>query len=83
MRYYPHFREAVPHLKVNSYTLLTRLPLVFPEGNLPFDLHALGTPPAFILSQDQTLKKSLISSNILFDQVLRRELNHQRVDLQI
>jgi hypothetical protein len=25
----------------------------------------------------------LISSNILFDQVLRRELNHQRVDLQI
>src|SRR5437868_4984327 len=22
----------------------------------PFDLHALGTPPAFILSQDQTLK---------------------------
>jgi len=23
----------------------------------PFDLHALSTPPAFILSQDQTLKK--------------------------
>ena len=22
----------------------------------PFDLHVLGTPPAFILSQDQTLK---------------------------
>ena len=22
----------------------------------PFDLHALGTPPAFILSQDQTLR---------------------------
>ncbi len=22
---------------------------------IPFDLHALGTPPAFILSQDQTL----------------------------
>ncbi len=22
---------------------------------LPFDLHVLGTPPAFILSQDQTL----------------------------
>ncbi len=22
-----------------------------------FDLHALATPPAFILSQDQTLKK--------------------------
>jgi hypothetical protein len=23
---------------------------------LPFDLHVLGTPPAFILSQDQTLR---------------------------
>ena len=25
--------------------------------NFPLDLHVLGTPPAFILSQDQTLKK--------------------------
>ena len=25
---------------------------------LPLDLHVLGTPPAFILSQDQTLQKS-------------------------
>jgi hypothetical protein len=24
---------------------------------LPLDLHVLGTPPAFILSQDQTLHK--------------------------
>jgi hypothetical protein len=27
----------------------------------PFDLHVLGTPPAFVLSQDQTLKFKLIS----------------------
>ena len=26
---------------------------------LPLDLHVLGTPPAFILSQDQTLQKNL------------------------
>ena len=26
------------------------------ENLLPFDLHVLGTPPAFILSQDQTLR---------------------------
>ena len=25
---------------------------------LPLDLHVLGTPPAFILSQDQTLQKN-------------------------
>ena len=38
--------------------LLTRSPLI-PIANLPFDLHVLGTPPAFILSQDQTLRKFL------------------------
>ena len=27
------------------------------ENRLPFDLHVLGTPPAFILSQDQTLRR--------------------------
>ena len=41
-----------------TYVLLTRSPLTsrkasFPLG--PFDLHVLGMPPAFILSQDQTL----------------------------
>ena len=41
-----------------TYVLLTRSPLTsgkasFPFG--PFDLHVLGMPPAFILSQDQTL----------------------------
>ena len=28
-----------------------------PEGALPLDLHVLSTPPAFVLSQDQTLHK--------------------------
>ena len=41
-----------------TYILLTRAPLVSKEASfflLPFDLHVLSTPPAFILSQDQTL----------------------------
>src|SRR5207237_10055236 len=33
-----------------------------PEGALPLDLHVLGTPPAFILSQDQTLQKRICSN---------------------
>ena len=38
--------------------LLTRSPLVYPKkGALPFDLHVLSTPPAFVLSQDQTLHR--------------------------
>jgi hypothetical protein len=30
-----------------------------PERALPFDLHVLSTPPAFVLSQDQTLQTKL------------------------
>ena len=51
------------------HALLTRPPLSQPDSirKLPpvasFDLHVLGTPPAFILSQDQTLMlKVLIGS---------------------
>ena len=34
-----------------------------PKTALPLDLHVLGTPPAFILSQDQTLHKKLSPIN--------------------
>ena len=38
------------------YVLLTRAPLIYiPKNIYPFDLHVLGLPLAFILSQDQTL----------------------------
>ena len=40
------------------HALLTRPPLTYTSLGFcisPFDLHVLGTPPAFILSQDQTL----------------------------
>ena len=47
-----------------AHALLARPPLRInfnqPKSqfvNSPFDLHVLGTPPAFVLSQDQTLKK--------------------------
>ena len=44
-----------------THVLLTRSPLFFlsmeqaPVKEKAFDLHVLGTPPAFVLSQDQTL----------------------------
>ena len=53
MRYYPEFPLAIPHLKANSYVFLTRPPL---DIATPLDLHVLGIPPAFNLSQDQTLQ---------------------------
>ncbi|GEM_PF-1546469 len=42
-----------------THVLLTRSPLEYPASRaFPFDLHVLSTPPAFVLSQDQTLHKS-------------------------
>ena len=39
--------------------LLTRSPLTtHPKADGPFDLHVLSTPPAFVLSQDQTLQQN-------------------------
>ena len=46
-----------------THALLTRPPLSHQSiirrilKGASFDLHVLGTPPAFILSQDQTLNK--------------------------
>ena len=39
-----------------THVLLTRSPLEYPQGAFPLDLHVLSTPPAFVLSQDQTLR---------------------------
>ena len=50
-----------PSQRQVAYALLTRLPLGLSKASFqstPFDLHVLSTPPAFVLSQDQTLHKS-------------------------
>ncbi len=58
MRYYPKFPELFRTDRKIPTRLLTRLPLCIATA---FDLHVLGLPPAFVLSQDQTLKlKNLI-----------------------
>ena len=52
------FRLLSPSVGQVVYALLTRSPLRFTRASShisPFDLHVLGTPPAFVLSQDQTL----------------------------
>jgi hypothetical protein len=42
--------------RAGAHALLTRPPLgATPKDDAPFDLHVLGAPPAFVLSQDQTL----------------------------
>ena len=72
MRYYQSFPTAIPQYEA-GYPRVTHpsatkwFKWIQSEQALqvfwrttPFDLHVLSTPPAFILSQDQTLKKSLL-----------------------
>ena len=45
-----------------THVLLTRSPLSpVPKDWFSLDLHVLSAPPAFVLSQDQTLRKELLS----------------------
>ena len=60
------------HFGVGTKVLLTRLPLKIvirlldvisnSSNYFPLDLHALSTPPAFILDQDQILYKKFLAS---------------------
>jgi hypothetical protein len=60
-----------------THALLTRSPLRA-IANSPFDLHVLSTPPAFILSQDQTLR---ISSRVSQHGHLRIRWNCLRLSI--
>src|SRR3546814_9931968 len=52
-----------------THVLLTRSPLINPASwASSFDLHVLSTPPAFVLSQDQTLRKK--------QQTIRKTIQH-------
>ncbi len=58
------FQVLSPSLGQVIHVLLTRAPLrCQPKSTSPFDLHVLGTPPAFVLSQDQTLYYLYINSS--------------------
>ena len=51
------FQTLSPSERQVAHVLLTRPPLSSDASIFtPFDLHVLGVPPAFVLSQDQTLR---------------------------
>ncbi len=71
----PVFTGVSPIQGQVTHALLTRAPLYsLPQAvNFSFDLHVLGTPPAFILSQDQTLQLNYKGLKpIFFDKGLER-----------
>ena len=62
----PDFSGLSPSSGQITYVLLSRPPLDMcsPKKAISFDLHALGAPPAFVLSQDQTLVFVIFPSTI-------------------
>ena len=62
------FQPLSPWSGQVPYVLLTRSPLSLSEASFQsasFDLHVLGMPPAFILSQDQTLHLIVCLAHLL------------------
>ena len=54
------FESLSPTSGQITYVLLSRSPLAFPLAGIgSSDLHVLCTPPAFVLSQDQTLRQKI------------------------
>ena len=74
MGYYAEFPLPIPHLGVRSIVLLTLSPLTLAG---PFDLHVLAIPPAFNLSQDQTLQLISVDTTVL----RRPRFDQRKVDL--
>jgi len=71
MRFCHSFRSGIPLFRAGHQ----RVTHPFATSVLlhPFDLHVLGTPPAFILSQDQTLRRIFIGlSTVFFFASIRR-----------
>ncbi len=61
IRCYPAFPPAIPARGVGCIRVThPSATLNPPKGILPSDLHVLGLPLAFILSQDQTLRCSIV-----------------------
>ena len=65
IRSYPAFPPAIPVRGVGCIRVThPSATLNPPKGILPFDLHVLGLPLAFILSQDQTLRCTIVLLNL-------------------
>src|SRR5581483_2251243 len=62
-----------------THVLLTRSPLEHPASRaFPFDLHVLSTPPAFVLSQDQTLQTKTPGTKSPAEFTIRENLTKAR-----
>ena len=77
------FGELSPTSRQIAHVLRTLTPLdtlYIATQNIPFDLHVLSTPPAFVLSQNQTLREKRMG---LTPQSLRNRLLKPLLNLTV
>src|SRR6476646_9343652 len=55
-RYSTQFPRLIPKCRADHPRVTHPFATRVPRKALPFDLHVLSTPPAFVLSQNQTLQ---------------------------
>jgi hypothetical protein len=56
-----------------TYVLLTRAPLYWGRSPFSLDLHVLGAPLTFVLSQDQTLQLNPVLAKVSYTALFRRD----------
>src|SRR3954453_1199806 len=61
IRYSPPFPVVIPESRAGCSRVTHPFATDPPRRASPFDLHVLSTPPAFVLSQDQTLRECSLS----------------------
>src|ERR1700721_240977 len=69
------FGYLSPRLRQIAHVLRALTPLdtiCIATNNIPFDLHVLSTPPAFVLSQNQTLREKRMGIHSALSQGLKR-----------
>ena len=69
-RCYPRYKGRLP-TRYSPVRHSTR----FPKETFSFDLHVLSTPPAFVLSQDQTLQFDILQPARIGPAVLAKNKN--------
>ena len=78
MGYYSQFPEAIPLSKVGyvrvTHPCATRQHQFRKTNLLPFDLHVLSLPLAFILSQDQTLHCKVLSWLLKYFKIIKNQV---------
>ena len=77
------FDELSPTSRQIPHVLRTLTPLdivCIATNNIPFDLHVLSTPPAFVLSQNQTLREKFASMPLKHRQISDIHLFRASID---